>query len=190
MIKDEMFSIPIFSTSLEQDNESISSYCKLQRKKYTQGNFISNSGGWQSYPFQDIPEELADLFSSITNFSEKVCESMGILPVKLSNGWININGYKDFNWTHSHADSVLSGVYYVNTPEHCGNLIFEHPSIDSMEISLSPEKINSFNKFNTIGWMKRAESGVLCIFPGWVNHKVTPNMNEREERISISFNFI
>jgi len=184
----KIFSIPVFSKSLSHNNDEISSYCKTQKEKNIQGNTISNVGGWQSNSFYSIPEELNDLFTSVQQFSEEVCHFMGISSVKFANAWININDYKDFNWTHSHIDSILSGVYYVKTPENCGNLIFENPCIESMEVSLTPERINVFNEFNCIGWAQKPESGLLCLFPGWVKHKVMPNMNESENRISISFN--
>lgn len=184
----ELFSIPVFSKSLSVDNQKIIKFCNFQKEQDIQGNILSNAGGWQSNPFYQTPNDLAELFLSIEEFSSEVCEFLRINRVKVINSWININEFKDFNWSHSHGNNILSGVYYAQTPENCGDLIFQHPSTDLMEISLSPEKIKVLNKFNSIGWKQRAESGLLCIFPGWVKHYVNPNYNERENRISISFN--
>lgn len=184
----EIFSIPLFNKNLSLDNNPIRFYSYSQREQNPYGNRVSNIGGWQSNPFFEVPNELKELFDSVDAFSSEISEVLGIEKPSFSNCWININGYKDFNKSHLHADSVLSGVYYVKTPENCGNLIFEHPSIDWMELSLSPDQIKIFSKFNSIGWQQKAESGVLCIFPGWVKHYVNPNQNEAEDRISISFN--
>jgi len=190
MIVDEMFSIPFFSESIDLNNDEIAQYCETQRKGDWVGNSVSNAGGWQSNPFYDIPEELTDLFSSVKRFSSEVCEVLGIDEIEFVNGWINISEFKDFNWPHTHADAILSGVYYVRAPENCGNIVFEHPNIETMECVLDPSNIKVFTKFNTIGWQKNPQAGTLCLFPGWAKHYVNPNRNENNEdsRISISFN--
>ena len=40
------------------------------------------------------------------SFSETSKEGKKINPVKFRNFWVNVNGYKDFNWTHIHTDAV------------------------------------------------------------------------------------
>jgi uncharacterized protein (TIGR02466 family) len=187
MIVDEIFSIPFFSESLSLDNENILEYCISKQKGDWAGNTVSNSGGWQSNPFYKVPTKLEELFSNVERFSVEVCDVLGVDSAKFVNGWININGNKDFNWPHTHADSILSGVYYVQTPENCGGIVFEHPNIETMECVLDPSRIKVFNKFNSIGWQQKPQVGMLCLFPGWAKHYVNQNMSD-ENRISISFN--
>tara|TARA_A100001234_G_scaffold68921_1_gene60693 strand:+ start:8828 stop:9367 length:540 start_codon:yes stop_codon:yes gene_type:complete len=162
-----LFTIPLFSADLSLDNETILDYCTNLWDRDL-GRDVSNSGGWQSNDIPVLPEELERLFVDIHTFAEECCEELEISPVKVYNMWVNINQYKDFNWPHDHSDSALAGVYYVKTPNNCGDIAFEHPVEDKMTIMPSVE-------------------GRLYIFPAWLRHRVNPNMS-REERVSISFN--
>ncbi len=180
----EIFSFPVFRKKLSLlDNKQILEFCLLQ-KRCNPGRTISNVGGWQSYDYDVPPLELRELFNSISNFSLEICDFLEINSVKIANAWINVNGYKDFNWPHIHPNSTLSGVYYVKTPENCGNITFEN---SALETSTDIERKN-YTKYNSPSWWIPSETGLLYIFPSWIKHRVDPNMNKDEERISISFN--
>jgi uncharacterized protein (TIGR02466 family) len=183
---DEIFITPIFKTKLLLDNEKILSYCHSLRKKDS-GRSVSNMGGWQSSDVLGSPSELKNLYNSIAKFAGEIADVLEIDSVKVHNLWININGYKDFNWPHTHDDAILSGVYYVKTPENCGNIQFDNPS---SRVTLGHMRIKNFNKFNSPSWWMPSSEGLLYIFPAWLPHGVKPNFNENEERVSISFNLI
>lgn len=181
----DIFSFPIFKKNLELDNQKILKFC-LSQEKSNPGRSKSNFGGWQSNAFQTPPKELKELFDIILDYSKMICDFMNLEYVTFGDGWININKYKDFNWTHSHPFSLLSGVYYVKTPENCGNIEFENPDVgEFLDIK---RYVKNLNKFNSPTCSMPSEEGILYMFPSWMRHKVFPNMNETEERISISFN--
>ncbi len=179
-----IFSIPLFRETFSLDNEIIESFC-LSKRKTDKGRNISNVGGWQSNDFNlnNPPKELKDLTKSIFDFSSKICDFLNIERTLSGNGWMNINEYGHFNWSHTHPESALSGVYYVKTPDGCGNIEFENPSM-SMMTSI---KVKGYNPFNSSSINIPSEKGTMYIFPGWLPHKVHPNLS-KEERISISFN--
>lgn len=179
-----LFSVPLFQKNLSIDNEKILSYCKLLEKNDS-GRTVSNLGGWQSNDIQDYPIELSDLLHSIQEFSYEICNILEIGQVNIYNCWANINRYKDCNWPHTHDDAILSGVYYVKTPQNCGDIEFESP------INVSPFlRTYCKNNFNSSNWWMPSEEGVLYIFPSWLRHGVNQNLNETEERVSISFNLV
>ena len=101
-------------------------------------------------------------------------------PLSVVNIWCNINYYKDTNAVHLHPHSVYSGVYYVQTPEDCGRICFQHPALDLLYHYPTKGKDTLF-----IGG---AVERFVFIFPSWLKHYVQPNMNIDEKRISISFN--
>ena len=103
--------------------------------------------------------------------------------------WVNIGLYKDSNSSHNHPFCDISGVYYVKTPEKCGNITFEHPAIDVLDYYF-PKPSGEFNEYNSPNWWKPAVENSLYLFPGWLKHYVEPNLNKTEERVSISFNTI
>ena len=105
----------------------------------------------------------------------------------LDNIWININGYKDLNLIHNHGNTSMSGVYYVQTPPKCGNITFNHPAFDLVNLSYM-NKMNNFNAYNSPSWSLLVKAGLLYLFPGYLNHLVGSNMNKTTKRISVSFN--
>jgi len=182
----DLFTTFLFEKDLDVDNEKILQYC-LSLEKTDPGRVISNLGGYQSNDIFESPPELEELFDLIESTSFQLCKEIELYPIKRYNAWVNINRYKDSNWPHTHNDAILSGVYYVKTPENCGDIEFENPASDAM----NPHLISSGeNRHLSCNWRMPIQEGKLYIFPGWLRHGVNQNLNKDEERISISFNFL
>jgi len=99
--------------------------------------------------------------------------------------WININKKDEFNNLHDHdpfLGNALSGVFYVKTPEHCGNIRLYDPRF---ALTSAPD-LKYYNSNNTYHFFK-PEPNLLLIFPSWLQHLVEPNQSH-EDRVSISFN--
>ena len=191
MIKD-IFKSPVSYNYLKHlNNKKISSYC-LKIKTLDTGHVISNSGGYQSHDLQGSHTLLNELFNDIEHFASQMADTIGLKsPMLLNNAWINVNGYKDFNTQHIHPHSVLSGTYYAKTPKQCGNIVFHHPGYDLLVYDWNSRNLKDDNSTYTAGrWNMPAEAGKLIIFPSWLKHFVEPNLNKKEERISISFNLL
>ena len=185
-----LFAIPISTTQLDYPVDIIETLCQQERRKNSKGVIKSNLGGWQSdniiYP--DSP------FFFLQDI-EKICQGVAkdVLKINksvfLNNAWININQKDNLNQVHTHPNNILSGVYYVKTPEKCGNIIFRHPSFDMMERDWEDIVSDSdHNVYNSDTWWLPAKANTLYIFPSWIKRLVGPNMRD-EERISMSFNF-
>ena len=125
------FIVPLLSVDLNIDNNSILTFCKEQSK--LEGRIHSNVGGWQSNDIQTDNFAYNNLLSKITYYANEMAKDIGLKDnLKLGNSWINVNGYKDYNSIHKHPYSLLSGVYYVATPENCGKIVFHHPAYEEM----------------------------------------------------------
>ena len=182
-----LFPTPVFKTQLNYPVDKIEILCQQERLKNPKGFIKSNLGGWHSdnivYP--DSP------FSFLLDI-ETICQEFAknALMIKnqmtMVNAWININQKGNSNKEHAHPGCVLSGVYYVKTPEECGNIEFLHPGIDLMAFALNGVETN-YNVYNSSKWWLPSKENTLYIFPSWIKHSVQPN-NSDEERISISFN--
>ena len=192
----DIFRIPIYEVQLDLDIKKLQSFCNEYQHKDT-GKILSNVGGYHS---NDLPlnklkwplgESLHPLIKEIGIHSSKFAkEFIKNNEQVLSNMWINMGLYKDANKTHNHPGADISGVYYVKTPDDCGNIVFEHPALDVLNY-YSPEtskEFNEYNEYNSPTWWKPAVENHLYLFPGWLKHYVEPNLNKTEERISISFN--
>ena len=158
-------------------------------QKTTNGVVLSNCGGWQS---------LSDFYldRSFDQFADYILKNalMSLkhydLNFKLSNMWININKQRDYNVMHNHPNSIISGVFWVKTPENCGSLVFQSPHSFTQHLLLNhvdsevAKKQNYCDCFNFT-----PKEGTMILFPSDLLHGVEPNESD-EDRISIAFNLI
>ena len=185
----DIFRIPIYEVQLDLDIKKLQSFCNEYQQNNT-GRIISNIGGYQSnnLPLNEV--SLHPLIKEINTHSSKFAkEFINNNEQVLSNMWINMSLYKDANKTHNHPGADISGVYYVKTPDDCGNIVFEHPAESVLVYHLKEDsgELNEYNSPNR--WMSAVEN-TLFLFPSWLKHHVEPNLNKTEERVSISFNTI
>jgi uncharacterized protein (TIGR02466 family) len=179
----DLFKISVYKNELLLDNSSLKNLA-LNTKKNNKGRVISNRGGFQS---ENLLSEnvIRPLINSIEHHANIFVKDLGYDNVQILNIWCNVNEYKDFNIIYGHSQSTLSGVYYVNTPKNCGNIIFHSPHFQLLEMAGQSTKNNNYTSST---WWLPADVGMLYIFPSWLLHHVEPNMNNKEERISYSFN--
>ena len=188
MIQD-LFKTPIYTTALDIDNKSLSKYCISYSKK-NKGRILSNEGGYQSEDLILLNHKILNpLVSGILEHSSIYCSEINLkCSNKIDNIWFNINGYKDSNLLHSHPHSLISGVYYLQTPKDCGNIQFHHPGSESFQNYWMENVGSEYNTYNSGEWWLQSIVGVMYLFPSWLKHYVRPNLNKKEKRISISFN--
>ena len=181
-----LFSIPLCVRDYDVDVEELEKEC-VRRSTLDPGRVISNSGGWQSNDIFSNDDFFSDFILEIekqgNNFAKKleICQK-----VKLSNLWININGYKDFNTRHTHQNSILSGVFYVKVPDKSSRIRFFHPSVHLM-MTEWPETLK-FNRYTSSIWDINPQKGRLLLFPSWLEHAAPLNRSSKI-RSTISFNF-
>ena len=180
-----LFSSPIGSYVL--DANDLSEWV-LQLSKTEAGVQKSNRGGWHSSLFEMPSREFANLWSMIDRSVNHFHQQQGLSSfVYISDLWFNINYYGSSNVPHTHKGSIWSGVYYIKTPENCGNLGFLNPNlVSTWDIPKSIMDENAKDNF-TQTFFVEPEKNVLYVFPSWLQHFVDANMSQ-EERISLSFN--
>jgi len=182
----DVFKTSIFSYYLNFNKKEVQKFCISYQKK-NKGRKVSNEGGYQSDNLNlKLPmfKGLNISLNQIVNFVSK--EFYGLKKeLKINQLWFNINKYKDHNIVHQHPKSILSGVFYVNTADKCGDIVF----IRDKEISafLESSSIENFNSINSSIWKFPAKENTLYVFPSWLNHYVEPNLSKKN-RISFSFN--
>ncbi len=106
----------------------------------------------------------------------------------ITNSWCVKHEKNDKSPNHNHDNSILSGVYYFQTPKNCGNIIFERNrylnNLFSSTLSFDLEKLNNFNNYyHTIN----VYEGLLILFPSHLLHFTEAN-NSNDLRYSLSFN--
>ena len=95
--------------------------------------------------------------------------------------WLTLNKKGHYSHMHHHADSDISGVYYVRTSGEDGDLVIENPNRSITTSYL----LNTWEESIHLKPVKNK----LILFPGWISHCVEKNTTD-EERISFSFNIM
>lgn len=101
--------------------------------------------------------------------------------------WVNVLTEGGAHSSHIHTNAVLSGTYYVTSPEGSGPIVFEDPR-HSMMMAAPPRKTAAPRAMQTYA-SERPAPGVLLLWESWLRHEVPLNRT-RSERISVSFNLI
>ena len=68
------------------------------------------------------------LIQELFKMAEECNKDYGITgKLGLGNMWANINPTYSYNKTHTHPNSMWSGVYYIKVPKNSGKLFLEDP---------------------------------------------------------------
>lgn len=98
------------------------------------------------------------------------------------NSWAAVYPKSAYVPHHNHGNVHWSGVYYVQTPPDCGNLIF----FDPKEYALSNEPRDTKWRGNRRSEVQ-VSAGKFLVWPGYLKHESAPNQSDTD-RIIISFN--
>lgn len=131
-------------------------------------------------------ETLSDL-NSLLNYDLKryfneIYSPITDLNIYITQSWINVNKPGHSHHIHKHPNSFISGVYYIKAKKSVHSITFSREMADPI---LFPSKI--YNKFNSTEWTYPVESGDLILFPSYLNHSVSSNL-DTDDRISLGFN--
>ena len=126
--------------------------------------------------------ELTKLRADIQNCIDLYCKSAGLEESILGTSWFNIMGKGGQVDKHRHEGSVISGAFYPYVDEDSCPLIFESP--------LRPLRMNDVfetqNPYSSYFASCKPRTGLLLIFPSWLEHRTDPNTSSK--RITVSFN--
>ena len=141
--------------------------------------------GYSSFDHSNLKDDpnFTEFFQLVSPLITEFLEQLGYLGNwEFENSWANV--YPKGAWVphHNHGTSHWSGVFYVQAPANCGNLLL----IDPKEYALSNEPDNTKWRGNH-KMIVPVTTGKLAMFPGYLKHESKPNESV-DDRIIISFN--
>ena len=108
--------------------------------------------------------------------------------ISIRRGWLNANRPGEAEQPHHHGNSNMIGVFYIQTPENSGGLMFIDPrgstAMTSTEFENYNGKIQSGRAYKRIV----PKEGLLIFFPSHLIHYVETNQS-RMTRLSLACNF-
>ena len=104
------------------------------------------------------------------------------VDLRITQSWINYTNPGQFHHKHSHPNSFISGIYYIQTDKELDRVYFYNDKI--REIKLTTD---NFNVWNSESWWFEAITGELLLFPSNLSHMVETTKSS-QTRVSLSFN--
>lgn len=101
--------------------------------------------------------------------------------------WVNKTTKFKFHHKHSHPNSIISGILYLNTAEGMGKTKFYFPNPWWHFQNMWGWWLDEQGQTVEYEYEIIPEPGKLIVFPSHIKHSTTPNLSE-EDRYTISFN--
>lgn len=180
-------------TQYHQYKNELVEYCYEQYNKNPEGLKYTNIGGWQSDPFFMMYDKDLEFFNLRLKENVSTClldhfKIRDDVSIQVPRMWINISGNNHYNKVHTHPFSHYSGVFYVQTPNNCGNIGFYQDGTVYQETLFRLQEFRERKKILSHLDYTPVE-GRLLLFPSTLPHDVAMNVSDCD-RISISFDIV
>jgi uncharacterized protein (TIGR02466 family) len=145
--------------------------------------------GWHSkdqlHRRPEMAEFLAILQDNVAHVGRAYRIDTKQVSLELATCWIIVNGKFASGAVHCHPNAFLSGVYYIDVAENCGDIFFQDPRHAAL---MGACPVTGHTPWTVRQISYRPAPGGMLIFPSWLYHGVEPNMSDAP-RVSLSFNF-
>jgi len=124
-----------------------------------------------------------DIMEHINAYFEQVYSPKTNCSLYITQSWINYTEEKEFHHIHTHPNSFVSGVLYLNADVDFDSITFYRKERDAI-IDISPKE---WNPFNSLEWNFPMKTGNIILFPSNLKHGVKQKEG-KNTRASLAFN--
>jgi uncharacterized protein (TIGR02466 family) len=122
-----------------------------------------------------IQQHLDNYFKIVFNTTNKV-------ELKITQSWLTQTSKGQSHHTHTHPNSVVSGVLYINLAPQDGISFFRNEDAQWYELIKTED-----NYYNASRYFVQTAIGEIILFPSHIKHGVN-TVTDNIERVSLSFN--
>ena len=193
-----LFSTPVFVRDLagmDEINHELSERLQLESRK-SPGVRRANVGGWHSPPdlasrseqcYRDVTRitinQLGEMYSALLGGRGP---NMGSLQFGVQS-WAMVMRHGDYTIPHDHGDAHWSTTYYVDAGDADMERSAESGALALVDPRRGGRPIPGLESGST--FLIRPRTGMLVVFPGWLQHYVHPYKGTRP-RIVIATNAV
>ena len=123
----------------------------------------------------------------VYNFAKSLQIDFGKHGLKRINSWGNLQRKGNYIGEHRHNNTQFAGVFYLQTPEGSGDIVFSTKNATWITSHWEPS-VTGYDDLNSFEKRFEPEECGIFIFPAHLDHYVTASQSS-EERYSISFNY-
>ena len=184
MIKSEIsgiFPTPIYKSKLNRHltDKEFNFFKKIKRAP-NKNNLTSFDNYVLEKPVLLNLKKEIDLF--VKDYFNKIIFPPKSISPYITQSWLNYTEQNQGHHAHNHANSFLSGVFYINADKFTDTISFQNDKYKQLKFSSTKYKL-----YNSDNWSFPIESRDIIIFPSEIIHFVEWKKN-KGTRISLSFN--
>lgn len=177
---------PLFATGVYKNklnitltNNELAAIYDLNSSKQILGTKLSNDKFILERPELQrlkniLLDEVKEYFNTIMGYE---------FEIYITNSWCNIAGHTEGQTLHNHANSVVSGVFYLDVDQSQPSITFVNPTPPFLLNMRSQQ----YNMFNSLEFDIPLEDNTVILFPSQCFHYVKSNPTTNN-RVSIAFN--
>lgn len=184
----ELFSTPIYTTTLRIKTKE-TNYLKKLPLSFVQFKNGLMSNDKYILNHEELLSIKTQIDKSIHKYKKEVLEVADDIDIYITNSWLMKHNKGDYAHEHSHANSIISGVFYIEVPKMSGNIVF-HRASNNISNVMSPVvalKYKNYNRFNSEEHSIKTQNNLLVLFPSNLRHSVPVSLAETP-RYCIAFN--
>lgn len=179
---DELFPTPVGISKIQRDLTENEKTFLLNQETYP------NTGNLSSLDTYILNKpELSDLKSviqqNLNEYFDSVYKPQNDVEIYVTQSWVNYTRPNEFHHRHNHANSLISGVFYIDVEYQKDKIIFYREIPDRIFI-----ESRDYNQFNCLSWFVPVENNLLVLFPSSLYHAVEQTINNVGTRSSLAFN--
>ena len=180
-----LWPIPLYKSLIDVKQEWKDYISKINYERNSVNNADMSKEYYVLEKLSDLKKEILTCVKDYTKNHLKISKEFDFY---ILNSWSNKHNYNDWSHSHYHGNSLISGVYYLNTPENSGeiefvkNHLYNNMFSESLIFNYSEDTLTNTECVRII-----PKEGLLLLFPSHLKHKVTKNKTNKS-RYSIAFN--
>ena len=181
-----LWPIPVYENTLPVKQEWRDTFNNL---KYSRTHIGNSDISDDKYVLEKMPDLKKLIEIELDNFIRKFLEVKDKVTFPMLNSWVNIHNPGDRAQEHYHGNSLISGVYYIDTAENCGGIVMcKSPQNTNLFHTSMRVEYNSANNIQAESYVIPVNEGKIVFFPSHLGHAVEQN-NSDKPRVSLAFNF-
>jgi len=184
VIRIDLFPTPIALFKLEELNNEEENFLLNVDTGNKNNNYLNNISSNDTYILDNpkIKNLKHRIQKCIDEYKNEImqCEN----ELYITNSWVNFLKTGNRHAMHYHANSMVSGVYFVNVDKDMPNFTIQSPQMNLWPLVWKRKK---WNYQNNLGEIILVEKNMLILFPSKIWHSVDVNKSPNT-RVSLSFN--
>lgn len=181
-----LFAVPVYANNLGEPSNDLNQLIKtLPYQKMSSGTASVS----ESADLLELPE-LEYIRQKILTELHRYLNMLGLgdrQEFYLNRSWSLRLRPGDHYPRQLHRNSMISGIYHVETREDHGSMVFENPNTNLFSHTIDVD-YKDYNIFNSQVWRIKPKPGDILLWPSQVPHSTDVN-NGNTAGYSLAFNF-